>query len=134
MSGDILSIGPEFLFFLSSAYGSGNLPFDVSVVGLILVAALSVVYFMRVAGLGRFASEREVELLGDVTELLNEMQVQIHELKTTLYQEFEQCRGELGYIRQEVNSKGFFEPVRHIETAKTRFDRTEGTSLRELFQ
>ncbi len=134
MTGEIVSTGPEFLSFLSNSYGSGYLPFDASVLGLVLVTAFGIVYFMKVAGLGRFASEHEVELLGDVTELLNEMQVQIHELKTTIYQEFEECRGELGYIRQEVNSKGFFEPIHYIDTARTDSDRKKETSLSELFQ
>jgi hypothetical protein len=122
----------NFFLYLSTVYGSGNLSLDIVVVALAAMCVLGLIAFMQIVGLGRSASIKEAELLSDVSELLNEMNIQIHELKTALNNEFTTCRSQLGYLRHELK-KLDVEQIRAAQAVRP-VEVSHSNSLVELFQ
>ena len=104
MQQDLKTLGTDFFTFLSVNYGTGNMGFDLSVVGFLAVGAIIIVAIMQAVSLGRSHSGREAELLADVSELLHEMNIQMHELRSDTHQEFTKAVAELEYIRRQLQA------------------------------
>lgn len=92
--------------FMSRAYGTGNIAFDGFLVGFFCLVVVFIVSLMQMAGYNRNNSgggtSRDVALLEDVAELLNELNLQVTEMHGSVVHEFHRCRGELGAIRQDM--------------------------------
>jgi hypothetical protein len=127
------SEAPGNLFsYLSSTYGSGNLSMDIVVFALAVMCVFGIIAFMQIVSLGRTASVKEAELLADVSELLNEMNIQIHELKSALHNEFTHCGSQLGYLRHELK-KIDVEQIRAAQSIVP-VEPRQSNSLVDLFQ
>ena len=122
----------NFFSYLSSTYGSGNLGMDIVALILATICVFGIIAFMQIVSLGRTASVKEAELLADVSELLNEMNIQIHELKSALQNEFTNCSSQMGYLRHELKKID----VEQIKAAQSVIpvEPRHSNSLVDLFQ
>lgn len=104
MHEEIKVLSFDFITFLSSNYGSGNLGFDLSMIGFTAVGVIMILAIMQAVSLGRSFSSKESELLADVSELLHEMNIHMHELKSEVHQEFTKVTAELEFIRRQFQA------------------------------
>jgi len=127
--GSSFSARGDFFSFLSSAYGTGDVTFDLLLVAGVLCAALLFVAVLQTVALGRWGFAHEETALERVSQLLYEMHVQLNELRSSVVHEFEKYRGELGYVQQELRA---LRPQANRRPGNDRATRG-GNSLEEFF-
>jgi len=91
-----------FAAFLSTTYGTGDTLVDSGIVAGVVLLTLVLLQAMQAAGAGWTDRAREEELLGSISDLLNEMSLQISELRSSVIHELERYRAEVGSIRQDL--------------------------------
>lgn len=98
----IIQTVKDFAMFLSKTYGSGNVAFDALVIAALLVASIAVLAFLRMMDSRHSTPLNDAEKFNNLDQALGTLQIQLSELRSTLLEEFQKNRAELGHIKQEL--------------------------------
>lgn len=91
-----------FFTFLSRTLGTGSPSLDTIILLGIGVALTLLFQTMQKAGQGVEISSREVELLNSISSLLSTMNIQLIEMRSSIFHEFDRFNAELTFFKQEL--------------------------------
>lgn len=118
----------NFIQFISTTYGTGDLMFDLLVVTSAFLVVVVFIAFLQVAETSKDDALNDFD---DIQDTVENLRIHLSELKAGVVCELEKWRKELGFFQQELSDIGARKkaPEKKVETQMARTDRGDMASL-----